>query len=260
VQGIDSVIKAYFGGKSGRIFRYRIVDGGPKTVRFPLKKRVDVDHRLRATTSEPIPFVPPAPMVAEAPAPDEGGVPDYLFQPEVAPARAEPPRPFTFPLRNQATAADSRADRLVRQIRGEVEQLREALDALVSEQDEMVEVDPASVMENPDAAATLPPAVLVRTIVSAHEENVRLKKRLSKQGRRQSNLRRRYNELELEDVARRSRLDTLEEVLAALHANLLDLRLERDSQRLLPEPASQPVLRPVNSEYPVSGHFGGTQP
>jgi hypothetical protein len=228
-------------------------------VRFPLKKRVDVDHRLRATTSEPIPFVPPPPA-PEPRAADEGGIPEFLFKPEAPPAPVEPPRPFTFPLRNQATAADSRADRLVRQIRGEVEQLREALDSLVSEQDEMVEVDPALVVAHPDAAATLPPAVLVRAIVATHEENVRMKKRVSKQGRREANLRRRYNELKLEDAARRSRLDTLEEVLAALHANLQDLRLERDSQRLLPEPSAQPVLRPVNSEYPMSGHFGGTQP
>lgn len=202
----------------------------------------------------------PAPFPPEAPAADEGGIPEFLFKPEAPPAPVEPLKPFTFPLRNQATAADSRADRLVRQIRGEVEQLREALDSLVSEQDEMVEVDPALVVEHPDAAATLPPAVLVRAIVSIHEENVRLKKRVSKQGRREANLRRRHNELKLEDAARRSRLDTLEEVLAALHANLQDLRLERDSQRMLPEPASQPVLRPVNSEYPMSGHFGGTQP
>lgn len=232
-------------------------------MRFPLKKRVDVDHRLRATTSEPIPFVPPAPFEPEPTgAEDDHGVPEFLFKPDAtpAPAAAEAPRPFTFPLRSQATAADSRADRLVRQIRGEVEQLREALDSLVSEQDEMVEVDPAMVAEHPDAAATLPAAVLVRAIVSAHEDNVRLKKRVSKQGHREANLRRRYNELKLEDAARRSRLDTLEEVLAALHANLQDLRLERDSQRLLPEPSAQPVLRPVNSEYPMSGHFGGTQP
>ena len=229
-------------------------------MRFPLKKRVDVDHRLRATTSEPIPFVPPPPAAPEPPAEDFGGIPEFLFKAEAPPPPAEAPRPFTLPLRSQATAADSRADRLVRQIRGEVEQLREALDSLVSEQDEMVEVDPASVVANPDAAATLPPAVLVRAIVSTHGENSRLKKRLSKQGHREANLRKRYNELKLEDVARRSRLDTLEEVLAALHANLQDLRLERDTQRFLAEPAPQPVLRPVTSEYPVSGHFGGTQP
>lgn len=207
-------------------------------------------------------FVPPAPSEREPTDAEDSGVSEFRFKPEATPARvpAEAAGPFRFPLRSQATAADSRAERLVRQIRGEVGQLREALDSRVSEKDEMVEVDPAVVVEHAGAAATLPPAVLVRAIVATQEENARLKKRVSKQGRREANLRRRYNELKLEDAARQSRLDTLEEVLTALHANLQDLRLERDSHRLLPEPSAQPVLRPVNSEYPMSGHFGGTQP
>lgn len=134
-------------------------------------------------------------------------------------------------MRGQMTSGDARAERLVRQVRNEVAALQETLQALSQEQDEMLEVDPSSVAENPEAALTLPPAVLVRAVVSAEAENRRLRKQARKVQERQRKLRDRLHELQLAEAARASRLQTLEEVIAALHGNLGDLRQEREFLR-----------------------------
>jgi hypothetical protein len=134
-------------------------------------------------------------------------------------------------LRGQMSSSDARAERLIRQVRTEVAALQETLTALAQEHDEMLEVDPASVAENPEAALTLPPAILVRAVVSAEAENRRLRKRARKIQARQQQMKERLLELQLSEAARASRLQTLEDVIGALHGNLQDLRQEREFLR-----------------------------
>jgi transcriptional accessory protein Tex/SPT6 len=119
----------------------------------------------------------------------------------------------------------------VRQVRSDVERLQQVLDALSAEQGEMMDVDPGAITANPDAAATLAPSLLVRAVVSAETENRRLKKRLAKARQREQQMHGRLQQMEVAEAMRKARLDTLEDVLAALHANLQDLRQEREFLR-----------------------------
>jgi hypothetical protein len=134
-------------------------------------------------------------------------------------------------MRGQMTSSDARAERLVRQVRNEVSALQKSLAALAEEHDEMYEVDPSAIAKNPETALTLPPAILVRAVVSAESENTRLRKRVRKDQARRRKLRERLQELQLSEAARQSRLQTLEDVISALHGNLTDLRQEREFLR-----------------------------
>lgn len=141
------------------------------------------------------------------------------------------PRAGEMRLRGQMTSSDARAERLVRQVRTEVSALQETLAALAQEHDEMLEVDPKSVAKNPEAALTLAPAVLVRAVMSSEAENRRLRKQQRKVQERHRQMQARLQELQISEAARASRLQTLEEVIAALHGNLGDLRHEREFLR-----------------------------
>ena len=138
------------------------------------------------------------------------------------------------------TGSDARAERLVRQVRQDVERLQSTLSQLATEQSELYEVDAASVAANPDAALTLPPAVLVRALVASDQENRSLRKRIGKSRTREQKLREKLHRMELEEASRKSRLDTLEDVLAALHGNLQDLRAEREYLRQNSAPQLHP--------------------
>lgn len=164
--------------------------------------------------AEPIPFPPQPPHSSNR---------------DASPVDA-PTRP-AISLRGQASATDARAERLVRQVRQDVERLQAALDQLGAEHDAMLEVDAAAVAADPEAAVTLPPAVLVRALITADGDIHRLRSRLGKARTREQKLRAHLHRLEIEGASRASRLETLEEVLAALHANLADLRLEREFLR-----------------------------
>jgi len=177
---------------------------------------------------EPIPF-PPAPTGAK----------------ESDPLSPVQPSPlFTIPLRGQSTGSDARSERLIRQVRGEVEQLRQTLSQLSSGQDEMLHVDAEGVAANPEAALLLPPAVLVRTIIAAHQQGLALEARRARQARRLAKLQARLRGHEVADAETRGRLATLEQVIAALHANLEDLRLDRDRTRTIAPARSAPSLPP----------------
>lgn len=166
---------------------------------------------------EPIPF-PPAPV-----APPDANAAGWE---ELLRERTTPK--LDMPLRGQLNGSDARAERLVRQVRSDVERLQQVLDALSAEQGEMMDVDPAAIAANPEAAATLAPSLLVRAVVSAENENRRLRKRVAKARQREQKLHGRLQQLEMAEAARLGRLDTLEQVLAALHGNLQDLREERE--------------------------------
>jgi len=189
-------------------------------VRFPLRRQqqdeVAASEGSNAPSPEPIPFPPPSDAHA--------GSWEELLRTRTTPK-------VDFPLKGQMTGSDARAERLVRQVRQDVERLQSTLSQLATEQSELYEVDAASVAANPDAALTLPPAVLVRALVASDQENRATRKRIAKGRVREQKLREKLHRMELEEASRKSRLDTLEEVLAALHGNLQDLRAEREYLR-----------------------------
>lgn len=194
------------------------MNGGPH-VRFPLRRQQQVElASAAAAAQEPIPFPPQSGV---NPLDGATGTWEELLD------RAAP----NIPLRAQMTGSDARAERLVRQVRSDVERLQKVLDALSQEQGDLLEVDPAAIAANPDAAATLAPGLLVRAVIAAETENRRLRKRLAKARQREQKLQGRLQQMELASAARKSRLDTIEEVLAALHGNLQDLRQEREFLR-----------------------------
>ena len=191
-------------------------------MRFPLRRQQteELAHTPEAPpqpAQDPIPF-PPQHAAGE----QYAGTWDELLPGRT---RSEPR------MRGQMTSSDARAERLVRQVRGDVAALQKTLAALAEAHDEMLEVGPSAVAANPEAALALPPAVLVRAVISAETENRQLRKRAKKGQARQQQLRERMHELQLSEAARASRLQTLEDVIAALHGNLQDLRQEREFLR-----------------------------
>jgi len=193
-------------------------------VRFPLRRQQEAELASQADQPAPAPDPIPFPPPAGAPADAYAGSWDELL-------RTRTNGPGGLRLRGQMTSSDARAERLVRQVRTEVAALQETLAALAQEHDEMLEVDPASVAKNPEAALTLPPAVLVRAVAAAERENRRLRKQARKYAERQRALKERLHQLQIADAARASRLQTLEDVIGALHGNLTDLRQEREFLR-----------------------------
>ncbi len=176
---------------------------------------------------EPIPF----PASANVPIDPKAGTWDEPVPPR---SRHGEPR-----MRSQMTSSDARAERLVRQVRSEVVGLQESLTALAREQHEMIEVDPAAVAQNPEAALTLAPSILVRAVVAAEAENQSLRKRAAKTRVREQKLKERLQELQLSEAARVSRMQTLEDVISVLHGNLTDVRHEREFLRQLVQPRAE---------------------
>lgn len=81
---------------------------------------------------------------------------------------------------------------------------------------------------DPVGAQRLPPAELVGVLLDVAEENRALEKKLKHRSRKLSRLQARLEAIAVDDAETRGRLAALEQVIAALHANVEDLRLERD--------------------------------
>jgi hypothetical protein len=81
---------------------------------------------------------------------------------------------------------------------------------------------------DPVGAQRLPPADLVSMLLDVAEENRVLDKKLKHRSRKLSRLQSRLDATAVEDAEIRGRLAALEGVIAALHENVEDLRLERD--------------------------------
>ena len=139
-----------------------------------------------------------------------------------------------LPLKSQASSSDSRAERMLRQVRSQIDELSQALDELGSDQGDIVRVSPAVVAESPAVAATLNPAVLVNSLVTAAETEARLETRLSALTVEIEAMRLRLEESERTRAEERGRLTTLDQVIGALHANLEDLRTARGWEALPP--------------------------
>lgn len=195
-------------------------------------------------------IVPPAPPEEALP---PASVADVASPPPAA-LPLPPALPFSLPLKGQFTGADSRSDRLVRQIRGEVEELRHSLDQLSLENADLMEVDIAAVVADPEAAVALPPAALVRAIVAASQRAEGLASQLASEKKKASRLRAQLREHRLLDAEARARVETLGEVIAALHGNLEDLRTERQFARgLLATSAPRELRRATPSDRSVLG-------
>lgn len=225
-----------------RIVRAPGPAGEGERVRNPLKRHHD------QAAPQPIPLTAPAPKAEQAAPP---AAPPPPPPPET---RAEAPAPRVnplaqIPLRSQATATDARTERLVRSIRGEVEELRETLDAIANDRAEFLEADLAAIIADPEGAASLPSAVLVRAIMAANERNEQMLAELGRQARRNAKLKSKLRALRITHAQVAGRMATLDEVIAALHGNLEDLRLERgDEQRRVAAPQQPQPLRAAASD------------
>ncbi len=129
--------------------------------------------------------------------------------------------------KGQATALDARAERLVQHVRSEVEGLRESLDLIGAGQEEMLEVTPASVAENPSVAATLAPMVLVRSLISAGRRERDLEEQLAEVTAHMTAIQHEVATMREDHAGQGGRMETLDQVIEALHENLRDLRAER---------------------------------
>jgi predicted nuclease with TOPRIM domain len=128
------------------------------------------------------------------------------------------------------------------------------LDIVVSDDDGAVTAAIAgleAIAGHPDAAAALPPALLVRGLVRAHDHSERLATENEEQAARIAELKGEIHDLREDKAYLRGRIETLDQVIAALHANIQDLRLARDaaSHSAVVEPGPAPrVLRPAPAE------------
>jgi chromosome segregation ATPase len=148
-------------------------------------------------------------------------------------------------MKRQLNSADARTDRLVRQLRDEIDGVRDLLDAFSDDQEELLTVDPAAVAEDPKAAASLPPVILVRTIIALESERAAAVERGAALEQNVETLAAQIIELRLSEAALRGRLQTFDDVIAALHNNLEDLRYARDHAGAIQAEPARLRLKPV---------------
>jgi len=158
------------------------------------------------------------------------------------------------PMRSQMSGGDVRAERLVKQVRGEVDELRATLATLTAGPGDLSTLDYDAVAANPAAAALLPPATLVAAITELHGRNRKLARKSEKLEARLEALETKVRDLKQDRAWARGRLDTLAEVIEALHANIEDLRHHRDNTRALAAPAVAPRALRAAGQAGVNGH------
>lgn len=180
-------------------------------MRFPLRRAHDTEPDDERPAG-------PAAAVTADPAPAES-----TTLPPVLNGHPLRHRPF----KGQATGSDARAERMIRTVKGEIEELRRTIDVIGAGQEEIIEVSPAAVAENPSVAATLAPVVLVRSLVTAARTQERLERAVAEREEELNRLRAELSRLREEHAHQSGRLQTLDQVIAALHDNLEDLRGER---------------------------------
>ncbi|MEX0782668.1 MAG: hypothetical protein WD557_08460 [Dehalococcoidia bacterium] len=187
-------------------------------------------------------------------APPAENLPEAEMTAPVPPPAAPLPNGF----RAQATSGDARAERLVRAVRMEVADLRQAIGSYSEARDEMLELDLEAVRSNPEAAATLPPSALARALAAAADRIAELEASARDHEHRESTLRDDLAQLHEDHSYTRGRMEMLQEVIAALHANLEDLRYERHRQAPIEAPPAQRAIRPgerPNDPFGMGGAF-----
>jgi chromosome segregation ATPase len=161
-------------------------------------------------------------------------------QPAEAPVAAQPTVGQVRAMKRQLTSSDVRTDRLVRQLREEIEGVRDILDEFAEDQEQLLLADAELIADDPKAAASLPGPLLVRTILALAEERDEAIANVSVAAAKARDLEESVNALRLTEASLRGRMETFEDVIAALHNNLEDLRFARDQVAL---PAEQPRPR-----------------
>jgi len=148
-------------------------------------------------------------------------------------------------MKRQLNSGDVRTDRLVRQLREEIDGVRTLLDAFAEDQEELLVVDPEAIAADPRAAASLPGTILVRTILAVEEERAQAVERAAALEHDVESLAAQVIELRLSEASLRGRLQTYDDVIAALHGNLEDLRYARDHTASIQAEPTRLRLRPV---------------
>jgi hypothetical protein len=87
---------------------------------------------------------------------------------------------------------------------------------------------PHDIAADPAAAERMPPRALVSAVLASEAENRALRRRLHARKQELHELKKGMADHVVEDAELRGRLRTLEDVIAALHANIEDLRIQRD--------------------------------
>ena len=209
-------------------------------MRLPFRRRA----RSAASDATPGPDLATTPPAVEPVALEPEPIMNVSETPVPSPVPlAERPGRLAGSMRTQVGSSDLRAERLVRQIRGQLDELRERIDGRVTPET-LTRIDLAAVAADPEAATELPAGLLVRALVEAHEDLCRLQDQVADQRTKIGALSAHIREIDAERAYSKGRTQTLDEVIAALHANLEDLRLQRDSARLLPIPTAPRALRP----------------
>jgi hypothetical protein len=193
--------------------------------------------------SEPAPSPSPRP---ETPRPPAAAATNGATGTAPAPVAAAT-GPRHLPLKEQASGSDARAERYFRQVRSEVDELRKAITERKIVDHQFADLDVAAVAANPEAAALIPSEVLVKAIIDLHEANERQGRRIEKLRAKNERLAERLQDLKRDRAFERGRLQTLDAVISALHANLEDLRFARDGELPLAGPREPRVLRPENA-------------
>lgn len=142
-------------------------------------------------------------------------------------------------MKTQCTSNDARTERLVREVRSEIDSLRRSLYEFSFARETLVDVNLEAVAADPESAAGLPPPLLVRALVTAHASQEKLRTEVDRTGDRLHTIEGELHDLLLERARLEVRVETFEDVIGALHANLEDLRIERDHRLGRPEPGGQ---------------------
>lgn len=185
---------------------------------------------FRKQKSDDTPATPPA-SEADLRTVQPAGAVEGAERPTVAQVRA---------MKRQLTSSDVRTDRLVRQLREEIDGVRSILDEFAEDQEQLLLADVEMIAEDPKAAASLPGPLLVRTILALAEERDEAIARAALAAEDAKAVEGELQTLRLTEAGLRGRLETFEDVIAALHNNLEDLRFARDHAAL---PAEQPRPR-----------------
>ena len=163
-------------------------------------------------------------------------------QPEAAPV----PSPGQVrAMKRQLTSSDVRTDRLIRQLREEIDGVRTLLDEFAEDQEQLLLADVDEIVNDPKTAASLPGPLLVRTLLALVEERDDAIARESLAASDVRELEAEVQSLRLSEAGLRGRLETFEDVIAALHNNLEDLRFARDHVSLAAE-QPRPRLKAIH--------------
>ncbi|MCA9825250.1 MAG: hypothetical protein KC479_07480 [Dehalococcoidia bacterium] len=149
-------------------------------------------------------------------------------------------------MKRQLTSSDVRTDRLIRQLREEIDGVRTILDEFAEDQEQLLLADVDEIVNDPKTAASLPGPLLVRTLLALVEERDDAIARESLAASDVRELEAEVQSLRLSEAGLRGRLETFEDVIAALHNNLEDLRFARDHVSSLAAEQPRPRLKAIH--------------